>query len=149
MRSIRLFLEDAQPVAGEALEKLLGANAVASDILKYPLIHVGTEKAWRLWFESQGIAFAAREFDLVVEDHELAVAAIRSGLGVGLSRPMWRNLVDDVLLFHVSPSRVPLPLSNFMVRASHRPLRNSAERWALAVMNDAGVGELDSEAFLR
>lgn|GEM_PF-852495 len=148
-RSVLLMPDDLRPVAGPALALALGENPEPEALLGMPLVHVVTDMGWKIWFEAQGIPFRLRPFDYVFDEQTVVIPAVENGLGLGLSRPAWRHLVDGERLIHVSPRVVPLDIGYSLVRMEGRPLRHPAEAYAHALLSDIGASEAAIAAFLE
>ncbi|MCA1999042.1 MAG: LysR family transcriptional regulator [Hyphomicrobiales bacterium] len=144
-RGIALGEEDVQPMAGAAIAAEIGPEA----ILRYPLVHVGSEQTWRSWFEAQGHVYRLRSIDHVFEEQPMVVAAVRHGLGIGMSRPAGRHLVDGVTLVHVSSHVLPLQARFHLVRDAVRPLRPAARLYAEALLAEAGLAQERIDGFLN
>lgn len=146
--AVPLGPEDVRPMAGEAIAGQLGPEADAQALLAYPLVHLGTEKAWRSWFEAQGVSYRLRPGDHIFEEQPLVIAAVESGLGIGLSRIASRHQVDGRRLVHVSPHVVPIESRFHLVRDGARPLRSAARAYADALLAEAGLDSETRAAFI-
>lgn len=147
-RAIDLGEENVRPMAVPDIADLLGEDADPEALLDYPLIHLGTETAWRAWFDAHGVTYRLRPFDHVFEEQPIVAAAVAHGLGIGLSRPASRDLVDGVHLAHVARRAVPLSSRYFLVRDGSRPIRAAARIYAKALLEEAGTDAARIAAFL-
>jgi DNA-binding transcriptional LysR family regulator len=149
MRVAELFPARVQPIAGTVIAEQLGPNPPAERLLEFPLIHLVVDLAWRTWFERKGIAFAKRPQDHVFDDVIVALAAVRHGLGIGLSRERIDPLPDGEHVHYVADQRVTLNTGYFLVRPADRRLRLPAKRYAGGIMQSMGHGNAAIEAFIE
>jgi DNA-binding transcriptional LysR family regulator len=148
IRAIDLGEENVRPMAVPDIAGVLGEDPDPSALLDYPLVHLGTETAWRAWFDAHGVTYRLRPFDHVFEEQPIVAAAVANGLGIGLSRPASRDLVDGVRLAHVARRSVPLQSRYHLVRDASRPLRSAARAYAEALLIEAGAEAPRIHAFL-
>jgi LysR family transcriptional regulator, glycine cleavage system transcriptional activator len=98
----RLFSEALRPVASRELAGQLGAAISMSELLAQPLLHDGSDSAWRLWLGLETLG--SRPRDRVLPGYDLALIAASAGEGVALARwPYGRRYIESSGLTFISP----------------------------------------------
>lgn len=105
-----LFGEVLRPFASRAIAAELGPEPHLDALLRYPLLHDGSEAGWRLWLAGLGHAYQAKGADRTLSGHDLALLAAASGLGISLARAPYGDAFREGLgLVPVHPAAIANP----------------------------------------
>jgi LysR family glycine cleavage system transcriptional activator len=82
----RLSAEQLFPVCSPKL--LAGKHRLSrpADVLKFPLLHLDTSKAWARWLDAAGVATADHSRGLVLNRASMLIDAAVDGQGIALAR---------------------------------------------------------------
>jgi LysR family transcriptional regulator, glycine cleavage system transcriptional activator len=101
----RLFSETLRPVATRDIAEQLGVDVSVSDLLAQPLLHDGSDSAWRHWLGMETLG--RRPKDRILPGYDLAMIAAGVGEGVALARwPYGRHYIEKAGMIFLSPRLV-------------------------------------------
>jgi LysR family transcriptional regulator, glycine cleavage system transcriptional activator len=101
----RLFSETLRPVATRDIAEQLGVDVSVSDLLAQPLLHDGSDSAWRHWLGMETLG--RRPKDRILPGYDLAMIAAGVGEGVALARwPYGRHHIEKAGMIFLSPRLV-------------------------------------------
>jgi len=145
--SMSLLQDLAYPIASPALAARIGSGP-PERLLDFPILHTGDIGGWRSWFEQGGLDYAPRRQDRRFLEYNILLAAVRAGLGIGLSRPsMIGQALADGSVVAVDPRTVPAPGLYWMDRIAGPP-RPAAATLARRIADAAGADPELCEQFL-
>jgi DNA-binding transcriptional LysR family regulator len=145
--SMQLLQDMAYPIASPALAAQVGSG-VPERLLQFPILHTGDIGGWRSWFEQSGLDYAPRRQDRRFLEYNILLAAVRAGLGIGLSRPsMIGAALADGSVVQVDERAVPAPGLYWLDRMPGPP-RPAAATLARRLAEEAGLSGESCDGFL-
>jgi DNA-binding transcriptional LysR family regulator len=99
------------------------------DMLACPLLHIGHDDAWKLWFSRHGVELEGELPGEVCWDSHMALEAARLGRGLLWANPLFleRSLARGELVEVRIPDVTPLPVGTYVLTCRE-------DRWHLPVM---------------
>lgn len=128
LTAIPLRRETLRPVASAGFSGA-GSKMAPQAIAALPLIHDSDTSLWQHWFAQHGVRYRMKASDMRFEDYDLALEAMRRGIGALLQRGHHddRLCEPDVMLLHESSAENPQ--RHFVVVSAHEK-RISVQRFA-------------------
>lgn len=108
LTAIPLRRETLRPVASARLNGAV-PSMTPKAIAALPLIHDSDTSLWQHWFAQHGVRYRMKATDMRFEDYDLALEAMRRGIGALLYRELHDDQIceSDTLLLHESSAENP------------------------------------------
>ncbi|KMK64468.1 LysR substrate-binding domain-containing protein [Puniceibacterium sp. IMCC21224] len=131
LTAIPLRRETLCPVASA---RLSGAaeKMTPQAIAALPLIHDSDTSLWQHWFAQHGIRYRMKASDMRFEDYDLALEAMRRGIGALLRREHNEEQVCEPDVLRLNESSAENPRRHFVVVSAHEQ-RVSVQRFVECV----------------
>jgi DNA-binding transcriptional LysR family regulator len=148
VRSVRLWREEAVPLAAPEIARALVPVGDPSAYLDWPILHDSNVEGWRLWFADAGLDYVPRARDRRFEDYNLVLEACLNGLGLALARPpLSQDAIEQGRLVVLDGRSIDYPVAYHLIRPEE-PLRAPAAEIARRLIEAAGLDETEAAAFV-